>query len=360
MAAHADECYWSARVSRTCVACAQSTYLERSRWLADINNERDEKKESYKANMIELERCSRPKPRLKPRPKFQAQATPKPTSTPTPPPSIATLERCTASAVRPLLHLFALTLTVALAHRYVLVEATQDSTVVPHQSETHGFYAWGDVSEIETLRESKAYLGDYVGLRTLDESGRLFIHQYGERRNGSALGLDSNLTRAATLAVPCAGMTAITSASRPTFGPPSSSRIWVSLRMQRPSEFARGLACGASTADGQTDQASCTWPQPRSTSFHPAASPMHSLASTTTAGSVRAVARPTMPRWLPTGILDLDVIPGPTVRQPTGSVGHVLVFVLLSLYVDRPVGRQCSLPWEVLRSHACECRCVVF
>ena len=97
-------------------ASDQATYLERSRWLADMNNERKEKKASYKDNLLKLD-------------------------------------------------------------RYVLVEATNDSTVVPYESESHGFYAWGGTS-VQTLRETEGYKGDYLGLKTLDESGRLVVHTY--------------------------------------------------------------------------------------------------------------------------------------------------------------------------------------
>ena len=55
----------------------QKTYLARSRWLAEMNNERNEKKEIYKQQMLKLE-------------------------------------------------------------RYVLVEATNDTTISPHASESHG------------------------------------------------------------------------------------------------------------------------------------------------------------------------------------------------------------------------------
>ena len=95
----------------------QSTYLDRSRWLADINNERHSKKATYRSNMRSLE-------------------------------------------------------------RYVLVEATNDTTVAPHASESHGFYEWGGSGAIVPLRQSDGYKGDYIGLRNLDEAGRLHTLTY--------------------------------------------------------------------------------------------------------------------------------------------------------------------------------------
>jgi len=95
----------------------QATYLERSRWLADFNNERENQNADYKRRMATLD-------------------------------------------------------------RYVLVEAVNDTTVAPHVSESHGFYAWGSNAQILALRETSGYKQDAIGVRTLDESGRLVQLQY--------------------------------------------------------------------------------------------------------------------------------------------------------------------------------------
>jgi len=87
-------------------------YLQKNRFLADLNNERDEKNATYKANMLTLE-------------------------------------------------------------KYVLVMATGDNMVVPKESEQHGYYKWGSTTEVEELRDTEAYQGDWIGLNTLDESKRL-------------------------------------------------------------------------------------------------------------------------------------------------------------------------------------------
>ena len=65
----------------------QRQYLARSRWLADLNNERREKNDEYRRQMLRTE-------------------------------------------------------------RYILVEATNDTTISPHASESHGFYEWGSQERI--------------------------------------------------------------------------------------------------------------------------------------------------------------------------------------------------------------------
>ncbi len=45
--------------------------------------------------------------------------------------------------------------------------------VEPTDSEHFGFYAPGSETEVVPLRESAIYLEDRIGLRTLDEDGRL-------------------------------------------------------------------------------------------------------------------------------------------------------------------------------------------
>lgn len=61
--------------------------------------------------------------------------------------------------------------------RYVLIEATNDTTVTPHVSESHGFFAWGGRRMLQ-LRETEGYQKDFIGLKTLDESHRLFEHSF--------------------------------------------------------------------------------------------------------------------------------------------------------------------------------------
>mmetsp|Transcript_31411 Transcript_31411/g.101554 ORF Transcript_31411/g.101554 Transcript_31411/m.101554 type:complete len:340 (-) Transcript_31411:290-1309(-) len=99
------------------VAAGREAYLSSSRWLADVNNERrnqadDRRLAVRRAGMLALE-------------------------------------------------------------RYVLVEAVNDSFVVPRQSTTHGYWAWGHKGVVVPMRQTPEYREDRLGLRSLDESGRL-------------------------------------------------------------------------------------------------------------------------------------------------------------------------------------------
>jgi len=98
-------------------AADKATYLARSRWLADVNNERDAQNTEYRQKMASL-------------------------------------------------------------HRYVLVHALQDSVLVPRASATHGFWEWGHVGVEVQMRQTDGYRDDAIGLRSLDRSGRLFLHGY--------------------------------------------------------------------------------------------------------------------------------------------------------------------------------------
>jgi palmitoyl-protein thioesterase len=95
----------------------KSKYLSKSRWLADINNEKSAKNSTYKANLMKLK-------------------------------------------------------------KYVLVEALNDTMVVPHVSESHGFWQWGDNTKTVQLRDTDAYKGDWLGLKTMDENKQLDMFTY--------------------------------------------------------------------------------------------------------------------------------------------------------------------------------------
>ena len=49
----------------------------------------------------------------------------------------------------------------------------QDETVIPRDSGHFDFYADGQDMELLPLRESQIYIEDWIGLRELDETGRL-------------------------------------------------------------------------------------------------------------------------------------------------------------------------------------------
>jgi len=89
-------------------------YVEKSIFLADINNEKPHKNETYAVNLAKLE-------------------------------------------------------------NFVLIKHTEDGMVEPRESEHFEFYKPGQAEEILPLRESPIYLEDRIGLKTLDESGRLHL-----------------------------------------------------------------------------------------------------------------------------------------------------------------------------------------
>jgi len=90
------------------------TYTEKSIFLADINNEKEVKNETYAVNLAKLENL-------------------------------------------------------------VLVKNNQDGMVEPRESEHFEFYAPGQADVIVPLRESPIYLEDRIGLKALDEAGRLHL-----------------------------------------------------------------------------------------------------------------------------------------------------------------------------------------
>jgi len=93
-------------------ATDQETYLKSSRFLADLNNEKETKNSTYKKNMMSLK-------------------------------------------------------------EYVLVMAEGDGMVIPKESEQHGFYKWGNSYEIEKLEDTEGYKGDWLGLQSLDKEKRI-------------------------------------------------------------------------------------------------------------------------------------------------------------------------------------------
>lgn len=57
--------------------------------------------------------------------------------------------------------------------KLVLVKFDQDSTVVPRETEWFGFYKLNQAQEMEAYNETQLYIEDWIGLRTLDEQGKL-------------------------------------------------------------------------------------------------------------------------------------------------------------------------------------------
>eukprot|EP00698_Gefionella_okellyi_P003196 TRINITY_DN1298_c0_g1_i2.p1 TRINITY_DN1298_c0_g1~~TRINITY_DN1298_c0_g1_i2.p1 ORF type:complete len:300 (+),score=41.63 TRINITY_DN1298_c0_g1_i2:104-1003(+) len=58
---------------------------------------------------------------------------------------------------------------------FVMVHSPIDEVVVPNNSTAFGFYAPNTIGEIVPLEQSAQYTQDWLGLRTLDEQGKLHI-----------------------------------------------------------------------------------------------------------------------------------------------------------------------------------------
>merc|ERR1712046_14810 len=62
---------------------------------------------------------------------------------------------------------------LASLENFVMVKHNQDGMVEPRESEHFEFYTPGQSDVILPLRESPIYVEDRIGLKALDESGRL-------------------------------------------------------------------------------------------------------------------------------------------------------------------------------------------
>ncbi|KYQ90485.1 palmitoyl-protein thioesterase 1 [Tieghemostelium lacteum] len=87
-------------------------YLEKSVFIADINNARSQKNSTYYKNFISL-------------------------------------------------------------NKLVLVKFNNDTIVIPRESEWFGFYTPGSDKDIQTMEETDLYIEDWIGLRYLDENGQV-------------------------------------------------------------------------------------------------------------------------------------------------------------------------------------------
>lgn len=54
-----------------------------------------------------------------------------------------------------------------------MVKFDNDTMVQPRESEWFGFYKPGQTAELYTLQQSSLYLEDKLGLKTMDQEGRL-------------------------------------------------------------------------------------------------------------------------------------------------------------------------------------------
>ncbi|XP_054283556.1 palmitoyl-protein thioesterase 1-like [Macrosteles quadrilineatus] len=112
--------YWGIIRSNTVVAqnwhdpIDYKTYAKKNTFIADINNEKKKKKEEYKTHLLRFKNL-------------------------------------------------------------VLFKFTRDERVVPPDSSWFGFYTNGQDKEITQMRESQLYKEDWIGLKELDEKGRLHL-----------------------------------------------------------------------------------------------------------------------------------------------------------------------------------------
>jgi len=87
-------------------------YRDKSLFMADINNDKQVKNETYKSNLVQLEKL-------------------------------------------------------------VLIKFSEDSTVVPRGTEWFSFYKMGQAQEMLPYNETQLYIEDWIGLKTLDEENKL-------------------------------------------------------------------------------------------------------------------------------------------------------------------------------------------
>lgn len=60
----------------------------------------------------------------------------------------------------------------------VLFEFEYDSIVVPRESSLFGFYKDGDLNTMLAYNETKLYIEDRIGLKTLDKAGTIIVIIY--------------------------------------------------------------------------------------------------------------------------------------------------------------------------------------
>ena len=50
-------------------------------------------------------------------------------------------------------------------NKYVMLQALNDTVVIPKESEWHGYWEWGNPDKkLLTMRETDAYKGDWIGM----------------------------------------------------------------------------------------------------------------------------------------------------------------------------------------------------
>eukprot|EP00298_Acanthocystis_sp_HF-20_P014076 c20626_g1_i1.p1 GENE.c20626_g1_i1~~c20626_g1_i1.p1 ORF type:complete len:391 (+),score=151.52 c20626_g1_i1:24-1196(+) len=68
--------------------------------------------------------------------------------------------------------------TLTSVNKYVLVRALNDTVIYPGNSEDHSYWAWGSMTETTTFQQTEGYLGDWIGLRTMDLNHQIDHYSY--------------------------------------------------------------------------------------------------------------------------------------------------------------------------------------
>jgi len=66
---------------------------------------------------------------------------------------------------------------MASLNAFLAMYTSRDGIVIPNTSPWFQFYADNSMEEVVPLRQTDTYLGDWIGLQTLDKAGKLFTHQ---------------------------------------------------------------------------------------------------------------------------------------------------------------------------------------
>lgn len=61
---------------------------------------------------------------------------------------------------------------------YVLAQAMNDTVVRPRASELHEFWKWNKPGSLQVMEKSPGYKGDWIGLRTLHQAGKLKRYRF--------------------------------------------------------------------------------------------------------------------------------------------------------------------------------------
>merc|ERR1712062_692048 len=67
---------------------------------------------------------------------------------------------------------------MASLNTYMASAGSEDTVVQPGESAWHTFWPWGKRSGVIDPRQTESYEGDWLGLKTLDQQGKLILNMY--------------------------------------------------------------------------------------------------------------------------------------------------------------------------------------